>query len=73
MDYTDDSCMLTRATPESGFLKSVGGLSIETEFARVITSPRDVSSAAEMRAPPLGLIYYNGHAGLGADLVGRIL
>ena len=37
MDHTDDSCMLTRAAPESGFFKSVGGLSIETELARAIT------------------------------------
>jgi|SRR5882672_1860066 len=66
MDYTDDGCMVTSATRQSGFFKSASGLKFETEVTDVV-SPSDVNSDVKTATPAQGLIVYNGHAGLGAD------
>jgi len=66
MDYTDDDCMATSATRQSGFFKSASGLKFETEVTDVV-SPSDANSDVTSAAPAQGLIAYNGHAGLGAS------
>lgn len=69
MDYTDDDCMVTSATGQPGFFKSVSGLKYETEVTDYLVSPRDVNSGIKSAESTQGLITYNGHAGLGANVL----
>jgi len=53
MDYTDDDCMATSATRQSGFFKSASGLKFETEVTDVV-SPSDAKLGRQERCAGAG-------------------